>query len=79
MLHTDDALTCLEQIRDRLGPIAGRLLDIEIRMAEAKIDQPHTAMTLRAFTSNLLGQDSLHQSKTSDPDRGLLQGRLANG
>ena len=46
-------------------------MDIEIRMAEAKIDQPHTAMTLRGFTSDLLGQDSIHQGKTNDPDCGL--------
>lgn len=78
MSHTDDALTRLEQIRDRLAPIAERLSDIEIRLAEAKVDQGPTALTLREFTSNLLGQDSVHQGETNDPDRGLLQGRLAN-
>jgi hypothetical protein len=78
MSRTEDALTRLEQIRDRLAPIAGRLSEIEIRMAEAKVNQRHTAMTLREFTSNLLGQNSIHQAKTNDPGRGLLPSRLAN-
>lgn len=71
MSQVKEAIIQLEQIRDRFAPITERLSDIGDRMGAAKVDQRPATISLRTFTSNLLGQESLHQSETNDPDRAL--------
>jgi hypothetical protein len=51
-----EAITRITQIRSRLAPITERLLDIEARLAAAKvadIERP-ARVSLREFTSRLL-------------------------
>jgi hypothetical protein len=65
MSHAEEAIARLTEIRCRLMPIAGRLLDIEARLAAAKaaeIERP-TKVSLREFTSDLLDQTQ-HSSGT---------------
>jgi hypothetical protein len=51
-----EAITCITQIRSRLAPIKERLLDIEARLAAAKVAdiERQARVSLREFTSRLL-------------------------
>ena len=66
MSQVEEAIARLMQIRSRLAPITERLLDIEARLAAAKatdIERP-AKISLREFTSNLLGETGHHSPRT---------------
>ena len=66
MSHVEEAIARLTQVRGRLAPITERLLDIEARLAAAKatdIERP-AKISLREFTSNLLGETEHHSHRT---------------
>jgi hypothetical protein len=66
MSQVEEAIARLTQVRGRLVPITERLLDIEARLAAAKatdIERP-AKISLREFTSNLLGETRHHSPRT---------------
>ena len=67
MSQAEEAIARLTQVRGRLVPITERLLDIEARLAAAKatdIERP-AKISLREFTSNLLGETQHHSQHHS--------------
>lgn len=71
MPKADEAVAHLMQIRNRLMPIAERLLDIEARMATAKVAcQSPVIVSLREFTASLLSHKGLlSEEKNNECDR----------
>jgi hypothetical protein len=66
MSHVEEVVARLTQVRSRLAPITERLLNIEARLAAAKAtdnEQP-AKISLREFTSNLLGETEHHSPRT---------------
>jgi hypothetical protein len=60
MSQAKEADNQLKDVRDRLGPIMARLLDIEVRLAAAKkVEERPPTMSLRRFTSSLLEREAL--------------------
>jgi hypothetical protein len=67
MSQAEEVIARLTQVRDRLAPITERLLDIEARLTAAKatdIKRP-AKISLREFTSNLLGETQHHSPRTT--------------
>lgn len=66
MSHVEEAIARLTQVRSRLAPITERLLDIEARLAAAKAtdNERPAKISLREFTSNLLGETEHHSPRT---------------
>jgi len=66
MSHVEEAIAHLTHVRGRLASITERLLDIEARLAAAKINDAErpTIISLREFTSNLVGGTQYHSPKT---------------
>jgi hypothetical protein len=76
MPKADEAVAHLMQIRDRLMPIAERLLDIEARMATAKVADRLAVVSLREFTTSLLGHKGFDETNECDrPQKGLANVR----
>jgi hypothetical protein len=67
MSQVEEAIARLAQVRGRLGPIRERLLDIEARLAAAKVtDAKRPALiSLREFTSNFLAETPCHSPRTT--------------
>jgi hypothetical protein len=66
MSQAEEVVARLSQVRSRLAPITERLLDIEARLAAAKaidIERP-AKISLREFTSNLLGETEHYSPRT---------------
>jgi hypothetical protein len=68
MSQVEDAIARLAQVCGRLGPIRERLLDIEARLAAAKVtDTKQPALiSLREFTSNFLAETPRHSPRTPE-------------
>ena len=79
MPKADEAVAHLMQIRDRLMPIAERLLDIEARIATAKVADLLAVVSLREFTASLLSHKGmLSEEKNNEcnrPQEGLANVR----
>jgi hypothetical protein len=71
MTHVEDAIARLIQVRDRLAPITGRLLDIE-----ARLTQDHSAAMISCYSLN---GDLLSQWRAyADDGRGFAIGFSAH-
>jgi hypothetical protein len=71
MSHFEDAIARLLQLRRRLAPITERLLDIETRLTAAKptgIERP-AKISLREFSSKLLGEIQHHSARAKDIEK----------
>ena len=71
MSHVEEAIARLTQVRGRLAPITQRLIDVEARLAAAKacdIEWP-AKLSLRKFSSKLLGETHCHSPRTIKIER----------
>jgi hypothetical protein len=80
MPKADEAVAHLMQIRDRLTPIAERLLAIEAKLATAKSSgQSPVIVSLREFTASLLSHKGLLSEEKNNecvkPQEGLANVR----
>jgi hypothetical protein len=63
MSQAEEAIARLTQVRGRLALIIERLLDIEARLAVAKVAERPAKISLREFTSNLLSETRHHSPR----------------